>query len=246
MEILQQKVTGQVLNNAIASTYPTRNSRYALVKNGVTNGDLHDHIGGDGGQVAYSSLSGTPNLPQNESGAANNFLTAYNSTTGAFSKAQPTWANVDKATSNIADITTKSHTSLTDVGTLTHANIDTYLNTAAIDYSSTSTIIGWSAAGLTKSIWYKQVGKLVYVWFRLDGTSDAITASFTLPTACNSSFACSNAIVGFDNGADINTTALAYIAISATTVNLYRSAGSVAWTASGNKICLGLLIYTID
>src|SRR3990167_7359320 len=32
-----------------------------------------------------------------------------------------TWAQVNKATSSIADITTRSHTSLTDIGTNTHA-----------------------------------------------------------------------------------------------------------------------------
>jgi len=68
-------------------------------------------------------------LAQSEAGASNNFLTAYNSTTGAFSKARPTWANIDKTTSDIADITTKSHTSLSDIGTNTHAQIDTFIGT---------------------------------------------------------------------------------------------------------------------
>jgi hypothetical protein len=35
-------------------------ARYAPVAKGVTNGDAHDHYGGDGGQIAYSSLSGLP------------------------------------------------------------------------------------------------------------------------------------------------------------------------------------------
>lgn len=38
-----------------------------------------------------------------------------------------TWAQIDKATSSIADITTKSHTLLTDIGTNTHAQIDTHV-----------------------------------------------------------------------------------------------------------------------
>jgi hypothetical protein len=42
-----------------------------------------------------------------------------------------TWAQIDKTTSNIADITTKSHTSLTDIGTNTHATIDTHLAASA-------------------------------------------------------------------------------------------------------------------
>jgi hypothetical protein len=38
-----------------------------------------------------------------------------------------TWAQINKTTSDIADITTKSHTSLTDKGTKTHATIDSEL-----------------------------------------------------------------------------------------------------------------------
>ena len=37
-------------------------ARYAPIAQGVTNGDTHDHAGGDGAQIAYSSLSGLPTL----------------------------------------------------------------------------------------------------------------------------------------------------------------------------------------
>lgn len=69
----------------------------------------------------------TLTLPANTTATTNEFFTAYNSSTGAFTKARPTWANIDKTTSNIADITTRSHTSLTDIGTNTHAQIDTFI-----------------------------------------------------------------------------------------------------------------------
>jgi hypothetical protein len=36
--------------------------RYAPLARGVTNGDSHDHVGGDGAQIAYSGLSGLPDL----------------------------------------------------------------------------------------------------------------------------------------------------------------------------------------
>jgi len=39
-----------------------------------------------------------------------------------------TWAQINKTTSDIANITTKSHTSLTDIGTITHTNIDNHIN----------------------------------------------------------------------------------------------------------------------
>jgi len=35
---------------------------FALAANGVTNGDSHDHNGGDGAQIAYGTLSGLPAL----------------------------------------------------------------------------------------------------------------------------------------------------------------------------------------
>lgn len=40
---------------------PLARSTFALAAAGVTNGDSHDHAGGDGGTIAYTSLSGTPN-----------------------------------------------------------------------------------------------------------------------------------------------------------------------------------------
>jgi hypothetical protein len=42
-----------------------------------------------------------------------------------------TWAQIDKTTSNIADIATRSHTSLSDIGTSTHATIDAHLAASA-------------------------------------------------------------------------------------------------------------------
>jgi hypothetical protein len=39
------------------------NAAYATAAAGVTNGNSHDHNGGDGAQIAYGSLSGLPTLP---------------------------------------------------------------------------------------------------------------------------------------------------------------------------------------
>jgi hypothetical protein len=40
----------------------TASTDYAPANQGVTNGNTHDHNGGDGAQIAYSSLSGLPSL----------------------------------------------------------------------------------------------------------------------------------------------------------------------------------------
>jgi hypothetical protein len=49
-----------------------------------------------------------------------------------------TWAQINKATSSIADITTRSHTSLSDIGTNTHANIDTHIANTSNPHSVTA------------------------------------------------------------------------------------------------------------
>ena len=56
-----------------------------------------------------------------------------------------TWAQVDKTTSDIADITTKSHTSLTDIGTNAHSAIDSHIanvttNPHAVDAADVAAI----------------------------------------------------------------------------------------------------------
>jgi hypothetical protein len=56
---------------------------YAPIAKGVTNGDTHDHSGGDGAQIAYASLSGLPTLGT----AAATDSTAYDAA-GAASTAQ--------------------------------------------------------------------------------------------------------------------------------------------------------------
>jgi len=49
-----------------------------------------------------------------------------------------TWAQIDKTTSDIADITTKSHTSLSDIGSNTHAQIDTAVDNSVSHIANTS------------------------------------------------------------------------------------------------------------
>lgn len=64
------------------------------------------------------------------------------------------WAQIDKSTSNLGDITTKSHTSLTDVGTHSHNEIDGLFN-------GSSTITGLNIArtdGVVAAIDIKGVG----------------------------------------------------------------------------------------
>jgi hypothetical protein len=51
---------------------------------GVTGGNAHDHNGGDGAQIAYSSLSGLATLPTTTTCSGTDKVSAYSATTGAF------------------------------------------------------------------------------------------------------------------------------------------------------------------
>jgi len=58
-----------------------------------------------------------------------------------------TWAQVDKATSDIADITTKSHASLSSIGTNTHAQIDTHIADTSDPHGANLTQTGITSSG---------------------------------------------------------------------------------------------------
>lgn len=53
-----------------------------------------------------------------------------------------TWAQINKTISNIADITTKSHTSLTDIGVNTHPQIDAHIADLANPHATTAAQVG--------------------------------------------------------------------------------------------------------
>ena len=65
---------------------------------------------------AYSDLTGTPTLPVNTLATAHNFFTAYNSTTGAFTKAQPSCGD-------LSDAVASCNTDATNAANITSGNL---------------------------------------------------------------------------------------------------------------------------
>jgi hypothetical protein len=98
--------------------------------------------------IPYSGLSGTPTLAANTPAVTNEFITAYNSTSGAFTQVQPAFSNISGLLTNA-----QLPTSAVTPGSYTNANITVnaqgIVTSAANGSSSGSTITvnGGSALG---------------------------------------------------------------------------------------------------
>jgi hypothetical protein len=133
-------------------------------------------------------------------------------------------------------------------GTLAVTGISTFTadvrTTAWTDYGATSTITGWSAL-TTQKIFYKKLGKLVYVAFQLEGTSNATSATFTLPVARSTDAGFTlTAPMGGDiqnNGAAVTVASYLSLPSASSTVTLVLSSG--AWTGSSGKRAAGEFFY---
>jgi hypothetical protein len=119
---------------------------------------------------------------------------------------------------------------------------DVYTTTFT-DYSSTSTVTGWTSF-TTKKIYYKKIGKLIFATFELSGTSNATTTSFTLPTACNTSAGVQIINLAKDNGGT-PVAGTAFMDPNTSTLVCLPTVGgsSSGWTSSGAKQVVGQVFY---
>lgn len=118
-------VSGQVKckDSTDADCLPAGAGDYAPSSKGVTNGDSHDHSGGDGAQIAYSTLSGTPTLgdaaAKNTGTAAGTVAAGDHAHSGTY---EPANANIQ---SHISSTANPHSVTKTQVGLGNVANVDT-------------------------------------------------------------------------------------------------------------------------
>lgn len=111
------------------------------------------------------------------------------------------------------------------------------------DYSATSTVVGWSAF-TTKEIYYKIVGKIVFVNFNISGTSNSTTTTFTLTkNAKKSSYGAFRVI---SNGVSQTIPGRAAISTSSSTVTLVLDWAGNSISSTGTKTCQGFLFFEIE
>lgn len=154
----------------------TASTDYAVAAKGVTNGDSHDHSGGDGAQIAYSSLSGTPTLPSgaivgttDQQTLSAKTLTGLKETKVAVSAAEINLATGNWFTKTISTTTAFTVTNVPSSGTAVSFILDlTNGGSATVSWSTGFTSVkyaGGSAPTLTAS------GRDVLGFFTHDGGS---------------------------------------------------------------------------
>ena len=127
--------------------------------------------------------------------------------------------------------------------THTVVNGDVY-SAAWVDYGGTSSVAGWVATPAI-NIWYKKVGNLVFVIYNITGTSNATSASFTLPytSVSGSSNIVRTACQAEDNGVFLTTPGYLVLAANSATVNVYKDFMGAAWTNNNGKTIGGQFWY---
>ena len=139
-------VTGlQTALDSKSATSHDHAATYAPIAKGVTNGDSHDHVGGDGAQIAYSGLSGLPTLgtaaAQNtgafEAAGAVSTHAAITTTHGISSFGASLVDDADAGTARTTlGLGTAATTASTDYATSAHNHSGTYEPAATVEISA--------------------------------------------------------------------------------------------------------------
>lgn len=110
------------------------------------------------------------------------------------------------------------------------------------DYFSSSTVTGWAGGMSETNIAYKRIGNLVLVNYRLYGTSNSTTTSFTLPYD-DAGFG--NPIWAYraQNNGSVAMSYGQFVGASLVGLSPTPGVGHTSWTASGIKSAYGQFFY---
>lgn len=158
-------VTGlQTALDGKSATSHDHAATYAPIAKGVTNGDSHDHNGGDGGQIAYSTLSGLPTLG-----------TAAAQNTGAFEAAG--------AISTHAAVTTTHGISSFGATLVDDADAATARSTLGLGTAATTASTDYATAAHNHSSVYEPVDATLLRQSDVDDTP--VNGATTAPVSSN-------------------------------------------------------------
>jgi len=113
------------------------------------------------------------------------------------------------------------------------------------DYYASSTIVGWNAlTSGRREIKYKKIGSVVAVSFHLEGSSNNIATTFTLPynlMATDMEWR-SRSVWTYNNSVSDDDAGTLLIATGSNLCRVERIGGA-AWSTSNNKIASGSFVF---
>lgn len=117
---------------------------------------------------------------------------------------------------------------------------------AWVDYSASSTIVGWTTF-TTKKIQYKKVGKLIFCMYDIRGASNSTSTTFTLPNNKVNDGAALNFLTRVNDNGGANTVAIGSMSGASNVVTFTPSmtGASNTWTNTGTKNIIGEFWYEV-
>jgi hypothetical protein len=131
------------------------------------------------------------------------------------------------------------------------ATLKTYFDTlytpanAWVDYSASSTIVGFSSF-TTKIIRYQTAHKRLHIAFNIQGTSNSTTTTFTIPAALSASAGNIVKPIYVVDNTSVIAVGRVVVLSGQSTATFHRDIGGTAFTASGGKSIVGEFTIEID
>lgn len=95
-------------------------------------------------------------------------------------------------------------------------------------------LTGWSSYSVTAARW-SQIGRMIYLQFTVNGTSNSTNSSLTAPTKANSSDYYIGSSITRDNGSELDPFSPISMTAGSATIGIFKSNSSVNFTSSGTK-----------
>lgn len=139
----------------------------------------------------------------------------------------------------LTEVAADDYLEIVDTSTNTNKKIsrETLTNFAWQDWTPTCT--GWSSYTARRGR-YRVQGKTLFFVCEIRGTSNATSATVTLPAGLRSANVISTGVwpfagIGIDNGVSLANPIRGNVSNNSTVIKLYKDFGGANWTASGNK-----------